>query len=430
MTNASGERIDMFSEFAYDEDDNDETEEINGTIHYKHPYFFGKLRKFNGKNAFNLFDSAIDENEMTISMTSGHCGGCNFRVMVSDDDIKANTVQVYESDTTDADGTFHAKGSLKRDENGNVLCGRKPYQSAATPQDTQQDTINNEVWVALEKDLKTYGTIMPTRVVYGSSDTSIRPSTDDTFVILHTKLPQAYIDVAEQRLGKAIVKYMKDNNDEKFTFSIKFSRIYLAENPNVANLITENSLLYVKYNDKTYPLYVSSYSYKVSSNDALPEITVELKDEISVSQNALQNAITEVKGDFLDSFKNIDIRVVRHNHHRAVIVVYYLHMEDFVHFKEYFYRYYADEKAFNKAINYGLKEIGSLLGVDDLEYYAARHSWATIALNKVGIDKYTVHAALNHVDESMRVTDIYIERDFIHENKANAKVVKYVFSKS
>ena len=94
-----------------------------------------------------------------------------------------------------------------------------------------------------------------------------------------------------------------------------------------------------------------------------------------------------------------------------------------------FYRYYADEGNFNKAINYGLKEIGGLLGVDDLEYYAARHSWATIALNKVGIDKYTVHAALNHVDESMRVTDIYIERDFVNENKANAKVIKYVFGK-
>ncbi len=94
-----------------------------------------------------------------------------------------------------------------------------------------------------------------------------------------------------------------------------------------------------------------------------------------------------------------------------------------------FYQYYGDEKTFNKAINSGLKEIGSILEVDDLEYYAARHSWATIALNKVGIDKYIVHAALNHIDDSMKVTDIYIERDFVNENKANAKVVKYVFSK-
>lgn len=93
-----------------------------------------------------------------------------------------------------------------------------------------------------------------------------------------------------------------------------------------------------------------------------------------------------------------------------------------------FYQDYRDEKAFNKAINKGLKQIGDILGVEDLEYYAARHSWATIAINKVGIDKFTVHTALNHIDESMRVTDIYIERDFANENKANKKVLKYVFN--
>ena len=94
-----------------------------------------------------------------------------------------------------------------------------------------------------------------------------------------------------------------------------------------------------------------------------------------------------------------------------------------------FYQYYADEKDFNKAINYGLKEICTILEIDDLEYYAARHSWATIALNKAGIDKYIVHAALNHIDDAMKVTDIYIERDFVNEDKANTKVAKYVFGK-
>ena len=94
-----------------------------------------------------------------------------------------------------------------------------------------------------------------------------------------------------------------------------------------------------------------------------------------------------------------------------------------------FYQLYANEKALCRALNRGLKEIGALLDIDDLEYYAARHSWATIAVNKVGIDKYTVHAALNHLDESMKVTDIYIERDFAIENKANAKVMEYVFNR-
>ena len=40
-----------------------------------------------------------------------------------------------------------------------------------------------------------------------------------------------------------------------------------------------------------------------------------------------------------------------------------------------FYQYYADEKDFNKAINYGLKEICTILEIDDLEYYAAAHKW-------------------------------------------------------
>ena len=62
-------------------------------------------------------------------------------------------------------------------------------------------------------------------------------------------------------------------------------------------------------------------------------------------------------------------------------------------------------------------------------YYAARHSWATLAVNKVGIDKYTVHSALNHIDEAMKVTDVYIERDFKIENEANSKVLKYVFDR-
>lgn len=92
-----------------------------------------------------------------------------------------------------------------------------------------------------------------------------------------------------------------------------------------------------------------------------------------------------------------------------------------------FYKHYSTADGFNKAINYGLKQIGEILQIDDLEYYAAWYSWATLAVNKAGIDKYTVHAALNHIDEAMKVTDIYIERDFKIENEANSKVLKYVF---
>lgn len=87
---------------------------------------------------------------------------------------------------------------------------------------------------------------------------------------------------------------------------------------------------------------------------------------------------------------------------------------------------YSTRENFNGAINKGLKKIGAAIGVNDLEFYAARHTWATLAINEVGIDKYTVHTALNHVDNSMRVTDIYIKKDWRIIDKANRKVIDYV----
>lgn len=87
---------------------------------------------------------------------------------------------------------------------------------------------------------------------------------------------------------------------------------------------------------------------------------------------------------------------------------------------------YADVNTFSTALNKGLKKVGKLVGVDDLEFYAARHSWATIALNDAGVDKYTVHTSLNHVDDSMRVTDIYIKKSWDPIDQANRKVINLV----
>lgn len=81
----------------------------------------------------------------------------------------------------------------------------------------------------------------------------------------------------------------------------------------------------------------------------------------------------------------------------------------------------------NRSINIGLKEIGEELGIDNLQLYSARHSMATIALNKVGVNKYIVNDMLCHLDSSMRVTDIYIEKDFSPINEANFMLIDYVF---
>lgn len=88
---------------------------------------------------------------------------------------------------------------------------------------------------------------------------------------------------------------------------------------------------------------------------------------------------------------------------------------------------YCDYTQLNKSVNKGLKEVGKAIGIDDLEFYAARHTFATIARNKLGYDKSTVGEALNHVEKENRITDIYIQKDFSIINKLNKEVIEYVF---
>lgn len=91
-----------------------------------------------------------------------------------------------------------------------------------------------------------------------------------------------------------------------------------------------------------------------------------------------------------------------------------------------FYRLYSSTDTFCAALNKGLKRLGAIIKVEDLEFYAARHSWATIANNDAGVDKYTVHTALNHVDEDMRVTDIYIRKSWNKIDAANRAVLDFL----
>lgn len=92
-----------------------------------------------------------------------------------------------------------------------------------------------------------------------------------------------------------------------------------------------------------------------------------------------------------------------------------------------FYKRYTNASNFNKHINIGLHAIAKELGIPSFDFYSARHTWASIARNKLGIDKYTIHEALNHVSD-LDVTDIYIQKDYSNINKANAKVVEYLIS--
>lgn len=89
-----------------------------------------------------------------------------------------------------------------------------------------------------------------------------------------------------------------------------------------------------------------------------------------------------------------------------------------------FYTRYSCPANFNKNINKGLHTIAEELGIPRFDFYSARHTWASIARNKLGLDKYTIHEALNHVSD-ISITDLYIQKDYSIINKANEKVMEY-----
>lgn len=93
-----------------------------------------------------------------------------------------------------------------------------------------------------------------------------------------------------------------------------------------------------------------------------------------------------------------------------------------------FYKRYCNAASFNRFVNIGLKRIAKELGINRFDFYSARHTWASIARNEVGIDKYTVNEALNHIDPTLKIADVYIKKDFTQINLANKKVLEYVFS--
>lgn len=92
-----------------------------------------------------------------------------------------------------------------------------------------------------------------------------------------------------------------------------------------------------------------------------------------------------------------------------------------------FYKRYSSNSNFNSNINKGLKDVGKAIGIDDLEFYQARHTFATLSRNLMRFSKSDVDEALNHVG-TLDIADVYITKDFSIINDNNFKLIEEVFS--
>lgn len=279
MTNADGSRIDQILDVAFDTDDDDSLKD-DDSGEYRHPNFFVKLRKTDGDDGFNIFDHAIEGEDMTLNMTSGNCAGCSFPIMVATDG-RTNLVAVDEN------------GDLVRDSDGNVTF--VDYAASA-----QNDTASNEVWICLRKDADTYGTLMPCKDKYGVA-------AGDSFAITNISLPQAYITAAEKRLEAAIVKYLLEHNAGKSTFSVTFSTVFTAGDTSVMPMLDENASVLIEYDDKQYSMYVSQYTLKATAGSAIPEVNITVSEEVSESGDGLRQVLAQAKAATDDAVANIDV---------------------------------------------------------------------------------------------------------------------------
>lgn len=92
-----------------------------------------------------------------------------------------------------------------------------------------------------------------------------------------------------------------------------------------------------------------------------------------------------------------------------------------------FHTRYSCLETFNQNLNIGLKEVGREAGIKDLEFYQARHTFATLSRNLMKFSKSDVDEALNHVG-TMDIADVYIQKDFSIINENNARLLERVFN--
>lgn len=89
---------------------------------------------------------------------------------------------------------------------------------------------------------------------------------------------------------------------------------------------------------------------------------------------------------------------------------------------------YCNSDAFNSYVNKYLKRLGNEIGVDDLDFYSARHTWATLYVNKCEGTEAEAAFCLNHVSEH-KVTSGYVKKDFTRIDKANNRVLNLLTKK-
>lgn len=294
IVNAEGQLFGEIADVAFDSSDSDVKD---GDGKYIHNYFYIKLHKFNGDFGFDLFAHALASEPAKINLIkSNGCPACSFVIY---NQPSADNSKCYNCVSVDENGNLKP---VRTDKNDYIFANA----SDAYEDKLNQDSTQKELWIAVQKDTSTLGIIMP------NASAGFKPQKGDLFVITGIKPPKVLVKAAEKRLDDALIKHMSENNTDQFNYSVKFSRIFLQENPDFASKLNENAKLSIQIqgdsdsdgNLISHEVFVSNYSVKVD-NDELAEVEIELVNSLEVTKSDTKQIIDAVKGETVKSLSSM-----------------------------------------------------------------------------------------------------------------------------
>lgn len=296
IVNAEGQLLGEIADVAFDKEDSD-VKDSDGK--YIHNYFYIKLHKFNGDFGFDLFAHALASESAKINLIkSNGCPACSFTIGCYWNSEKN---KCYNNVLTDGNGNLKSD-SGKMNSKGDYILN----DTYVEDNKSNQDSTKEELWICVQKDTSTLGIVMP------NASAGFKPQKGDLFVITGIKPPKVLVTAAEKRLDDALVKHMSENNTDQFNYSVKFSRIFLQENPDFASKLNENAKLSIQIqgdydNDGnliSHKVFVSNYSVKVD-NDELAEVEIELVNSLEVTKSDTKQIIDAVKGEAVKSLSSM-----------------------------------------------------------------------------------------------------------------------------
>lgn len=123
-------------------------------------------------------------------------------------------------------------------------------------------------------------------------------SAGDRFVILNIKMPEKYVEYAEDRLLKAATSYLAEHDHVIYTYNIGVDEIYMARNGNLHDLIREGMKLPLYDVDFGTDYSIIIQSLSIREGESIPTYDISLSDKpIASTIDKIWDAIDNVRNE-------------------------------------------------------------------------------------------------------------------------------------